>query len=319
MKWKRFTIHTTPQAEDLVADMLLDCGITGAEIRDRTQVLTDEENQLFAEVMPKQEQDDGKAEIVFYLDKDEDPAPYLQAVREGLQDLADFMDIGTGEITADETEDQDWVNNWKAHFHAFYVDDILIHPTWVERPEDDHSTISVEIDPGTAFGTGSHETTQLCIRALRKYLKSGDRVLDVGTGSGILGIIALKLGASYAFGTDIDEMAVETAKENIELNGIPAEQFPVIAGNIIDDPVTQEKAGREAYDVCVANILADIIIPLQRMVFAHVKPGGLLVFSGIIDLKEEAVREAIQANPSLEILETDHQGEWVSFTCRRTA
>ncbi len=319
MKWRRFTIHTTPQAEDLVADLLLDCGISGAEIRDRTQVLTDEEQQLFEEVMPEQEQDDGRAEIVFYLDDQEDPEPYLLSVREGLQELSDFCDIGSGEITEDETEDKDWVNNWKEHFHAFYVDDILIHPTWVAKPENDASAISVEIDPGTAFGTGSHETTQLCILALRKYIRPGDRVLDVGTGSGILGIIALKLGASYVFGTDIDEMAVDTARENIETNGIDPTQFEVIAGNIIDDPETQKSAGLEAYDICVANILADIIIPLQAEAFRHVRPGGLMVFSGIIDLKEQAVREAIEENPHLAILETDHQGEWVSFTVRRTA
>ena len=130
---------------------------------------------------------------------------------------------------------------------------------------------------------------------------------------------ALKLGASYVFGTDIDEMAVDTARENIETNGIASSDFEVLAGNIIDDPETQEKAGFEAYDICVANILADIIIPLQAMVFQHVKPGGLLIFSGIIDLKEQAVREAIEANPHLQILETDHQGEWVSFTVRRSA
>ena len=318
MKWRRFTIHTVPQAEDLVADLLLDCGISGAEIRDRTQVLTDEDQQLFAEVMPEQEQDDGRAEIVFYLDDQEDPEPYLTSVREGLRELSDFMDIGSGEITEDETEDKDWVNNWKEHFHAFYVDDILIHPTWVEKPENDESSISVEIDPGTAFGTGSHETTQLCIRALRKHIRSGDRVLDVGTGSGILGIIALKLGASYVFGTDIDEMAVDTARENIETNCIDPADFEVIAGNIIDDPLIQNAAGSDAYDICVANILADIIIPLQAEAYRHVRPDGLMIFSGIIDMKEQAVREAIEKNPHLTILETDHQGEWVSFTVRRT-
>ncbi|MBQ6550733.1 MAG: 50S ribosomal protein L11 methyltransferase [Lachnospiraceae bacterium] len=318
MKWKRFTIQTKPEAEDLIADLLLSIGITGAEIRDRTQVLTDEEQQLFEEVMPRQEADDGLAEIVFYLDEDEDAAPYLSKVREGLRELREFMDVGTGEITEDETEDQDWVNNWKEHFKAFRIDDILIAPTWDEDPLlEAEAAVSVRIDPGTAFGTGSHETTQLVIRALRKYLKPGDSVLDVGTGSGILGIIALKLGASYVFGTDIDEMAVDTARENAALNGIPEGQFTAVLGNIIDDPETQKTAGFEAYDVCVANILADIIIPLQKVVYQMVKPGGLLVFSGIIDLKEEAVREAVLMNPHLAILETSYQGEWVSFTCRR--
>ena len=175
----------------------------------------------------------------------------------------------------------------------------------------------IEIDPGTAFGTGSHETTQLCIRPLLKYVKAGDRVLDVGTGSGILGITALKLGASFVFGTDIDPLAVETARENVEGNGIPEEQFRLRLGNIITDADIQQEAGPESYDIVVANILADIIIPLQEMIYTEMKHGALLIVSGIIDMKEDAVREALLENPEYELLETLHQGDWVSFTARR--
>ncbi len=320
MKWKEYTIHTTSAAEDLVVDALSELGIDGAEVRDKQPILEGDTMEIFKDVMPEQEADDGKAEVVFYLEEDAGDGTQeriLSDVRAALEELRDFMEIGEGTITEGETEDKDWVNNWKEHFHAFTVDRILIKPTWVEKPEDDDSEIMVEIDPGTAFGTGSHETTQLCIHGIRKFMKPGSRVLDVGTGSGILGIIALKLGAASAFGTDIDELAVSQAKENIVLNGIDPEDFPVIAGNIIDDPAVQERAGLESYDFVLANILADIIIPLQKVVWAEMKIGAVLNVSGIINLKEEAVRNALLENPHYELLDTEYQGEWVSFTVRR--
>ncbi|MBP5224771.1 MAG: 50S ribosomal protein L11 methyltransferase [Lachnospiraceae bacterium] len=317
MKWRTLTIHTTAEAEDLVADMLSELGITGVEVRDRRQILDDDTMDLFEDLMPAPEQDDGLAEVIFYLNEDEDPEDMLTKVREGLRELSAFVGIGAGTITEDETEDKDWVNNWKEHFNAFYVDEILIKPTWADMPEERHESMVVEIDPGTAFGTGSHETTQLCIRALKQWLKPGDKVLDVGTGSGILGIIALKLGAAEAFGTDIDELAVEAARENIEKNGIEAERFPVVLGDIIADEKVQEAAGRERYDVVVSNILADIIIPLQKVIPAHMKQGGLLNVSGIINTKADQVKAALLANPAFELIGSDTQGEWVSFTVRK--
>ena len=317
MKWKEFTIRTTTAAEDLIADMLADLGIDGVEVRDHMEIMDGDTFEIFQEVMPEMQPDDGRAEVVFYLDEEEDTKEWLEKVREGLSDIASFTDIGEGTIDTGETEDKDWVNNWKEHFSAFYVDDILIKPTWVEKPAGDHSSLMIEIDPGTAFGTGAHETTQLCIRALRKYLKPGDSVLDVGTGSGILGIVALKTGAAFAYGTDIDEMAVRTAAENIALNGISAENFPVVTGNIIDDSKVQAAAGYEKYDIVVANILADIIIPLQKNVWRQLKKGGLLIVSGIINTRAKEVESAILENGALEILDSACQGEWVSFTAKR--
>jgi len=317
MKWKTFTIETTTEAEDLIADMLSDLGITGVQLEDNMQILDDDTMDLFEDVMPKQLPDDGTAKVTFFLEDGLKEEELLAGVRAGLDDIKNYVDIGSGKISSGETEDKDWINNWKEHFHAFYVDDILIKPTWVEKPEDDHSSFMIEIDPGTAFGTGSHETTQLCIRALKKYLKKDDVLLDVGTGSGILGIVSMKLGAKSAFGTDIDEMAVNTAKENIALNGVTEEQFSVMVGNIIDDPYTQDTAGYEKYDVVVANILADIIIPLQKEVVCHMKPNSLLIVSGIINLKEAAVEKALNENPNLEIIDKDYQGEWVSFVARK--
>ena len=218
------------------------------------------------------------------------------------------MDIGAGTITAGETEDKDWINNWKEFFKPFTVDDILIKPTWEEIPEEHRDKLMIEIDPGTAFGTGSHETTQLCIRQLRKYVRPGDRVLDIGTGSGILGIAAIKLGAGQAFGTDLDENAVEAAKENVEVNGIPAGQFPIVTGNILDDEALQSQAGLGDNDIVVANILAPVIIALTGEADRHLKPGGIFITSGIIDMKEEDVLAAFETHPVWEVLETVHQG-----------
>ena len=317
MKWQEFTIHTTTDAEDLIADLLSEMGITGVEIRDRKQIMDDDTMDLYEDVMPKQEEDDGLADVVFYLEDDVDAGPVIKQVTEGLEELRLFTEIGEGTVTSGETEDQDWINNWKTHFNAFYVDDILIKPTWVEKPADSHERLMIEIDPGTAFGTGSHETTKLCITAIEKWMKEGDKVLDVGTGSGILSIVALKLGASYAFGTDIDPLAVETAYENAAQNHIEPETFKAVLGNIIDDEETQNAAGSECFDLVVANILADIIIPLQKEVTRHMKQGALLITSGIINLKEEAVRAALLANDELEIIDETKLGEWVSFVARK--
>ncbi|MBP3927400.1 MAG: 50S ribosomal protein L11 methyltransferase, partial [Clostridium sp.] len=211
----------------------------------------------------------------------------------------------------------DWINNWKQYFKPFTVDDILIKPTWETIPEEHKDKLLIQIDPGTAFGTGMHETTQLCIRQLKKYVTGETKVLDVGTGSGILGITALKLGAKEVFGTDLDENAIVAVGENLEANGISTEKFKVLQGNIIDDKAVQDAAGYECYDVAVANILADVIILLQKEIPVHIKKGGIFITSGIINMKEEAVKEAFAANDAFEVVEITHQGEWVSVTARK--
>ena len=317
MKWLSFTIHTTAEAEELVTELLAEQGIGNVEIRDRKPVFDPETEALFQEVMPEKKADDGLADIVFYLDEKADKESVLSAIREGLEELRLFTNIGSAEITEDETEDEDWINNWKANFKPFLVGDILIKPTWLPVPEDLHARMMVEIDPGTAFGTGSHETTKLCINALEREIKGGERVLDVGTGSGILSIIALKLGASDAFGTDIDELATEAALENAGANGIAPEVFTVRTGDILTDELLQEEAGNEWYDIVVSNILADVIIPLQREVPRHMKPGAKLIVSGIINTKAEEVRQAILQNPALRLLGSDTLGDWVSFTAEK--
>ncbi len=317
MKWKKFTMETTTEAVDLISETLSELGVEGIEIEDHVPLTESETKGMFIDILPDLGPDDGTAKVSFYLEEDADSDKLLADISRELEDLRLFVNVGSGKITESETEDKDWINNWKEFFHPFYVDDILIKPTWEEMPKEADPALVIEIDPGTAFGTGSHETTQLCIRAIRKYLQPGDEVLDVGTGSGILAIAACKLGAGHAFGTDLDECAVTAAVENAEVNGIGADQFEVVLGNIIDDEAIQAKAGFEKYDLVTANILAPVIIMLQSEITRHMKHGAILVTSGIINTKEADVRAAIEANPELELLETTYQGEWVSIVAKR--
>ena len=317
MKWKKYTIATTTEAIDLISSMLEEQGVEGIEIQDNVPLTDEDTKGMFIDILPELPPDDGTASVSFYLEMDADEAAILAGVQEGLSELRLFTDVGDGTITCEETEDKDWINNWKQYFHPFTVDQILIKPTWEEIPEEHKDKLMIEIDPGTAFGTGSHETTQLCIRQIQKYLKPGDKVLDVGTGSGILAIAALKLGAGRAFGTDLDENAITAARENAEVNGISEADFGLVQGNIIDDEEIQKAAGLGCYDIVVANILAPVIIMLQGEAARHLKPGGIFITSGIINTKEEDVKNAFAANDDWEILEITHQNDWVSVTAKK--
>ena len=317
MKWTKFTLKTTTEAVDLISSMLDELGIEGIEIEDNVPLSEADTKGMFIDILPELPPDDGTAKVSFYLEDLSNLEDLLRNIEEGLDDLSEFVNVGERTIAVSETEDKDWINNWKQYFKPFTVDDILIKPTWEEIPAEHADKLLIEIDPGTAFGTGKHETTQLCIRQLDKYIKGGEKVLDVGTGSGILGIAALKLGASEAFGTDLDENAVVAVRENLEANHIPAEKFGVVQGNIIDDKAIQDQAGYECYDIVVANILAPVIIMLQGEIAPHLKHGGIFITSGIINMKEEDVRQAMEANPELEIVEINHQNDWVSITARR--
>ena len=318
MKWKKFTLTTTTEAVDLVSSLFDEIGIQGIEIEDNIPLTESETKGMFIDILPELPPDEGIAKVSFYLEDLSEEELIIKEVWEGLEELSSFVDLGPKSLETSETEDKDWINNWKQYFKPFTVDDILIKPTWEEIPEKDTDKLMIQIDPGTAFGTGQHETTQLCIRQLRKYLTKGSRVLDVGTGSGILGITALKLGAERVFGTDLDENAITAVGENLEANQIDSRYFQVVKGNIIDEKEIQDQAGYECYDVVTANILADVIIMLQKQIPAHLKKGGIFIMSGILNIKEDAVKEAVLASGKLEILETAHQGEWVSFTARKS-
>ena len=316
MKWNKFTLKTRSEVEDIVISTLAEAGVEGVEIEDRIPLSESDKQQMFVDILPEGPADDGIAYLSFYVEEDADREALLASVKEALEDLKNFVDIGEGTITESETEDKDWINNWKQYFHQFYVDDILIIPSWEEVKPEDQGKMIIHIDPGTAFGTGMHETTQLCMRQLKKYVTPETELLDVGTGSGILSIVSLKLGARHAVGTDLDPCAVEAVRENMEVNGIDPASFEMMIGNIITEKEIQDRVGYECYDIVVANILAEVLVPLTPVILSQLKPGGVYITSGIIDDKEDLVVETVK-KCGLTVLEVTHQGEWVSVTARK--
>lgn len=329
MKWMKFRIKTITDAEDIIISTLYDIGLEGAQIEDKVPLTALEKEQMFVDILPDGPADDGIAYLSFFLEEKEDGGlevngmttdkdSVVTQIEQELDELRFFMDIGEGSITVTETEDIDWINNWKQYFHQFYIDDLLVIPSWEAVKEEDKNKKILHIDSGTAFGTGMHETTQLCIRQMKKYLTSETEILDVGTGSGILSILALMYGAKHAVGTDLDPCAAVAVVENRKANGIAEESFQMMIGNIITDKEIQDQAGYERYDIVIANILADVLVPLTPVIVGAMKKGGVYITSGIIDTKEETVRKAIEA-AGLEILEVTYQGEWVSVTARKNA
>ena len=316
MKWNRFTIKTKTEAEDVIISALADVGVEGVEIQDKQPLTETDKEQMFVDIMPEGPADDGIAYLNFYLEEDTETAPVLERVRAVLEEVRGYMDIGEGTITDSQTEDKDWINNWKEYFHQFYVDDILIVPSWEEVKEEDKDKMILHIDPGTAFGTGMHETTQLVIRQLKKFVTKDTQMLDVGTGSGILGIVALKLGAAHVVGTDLDPCAIPAVADNKEANDIKDETFDMLIGNIIDDKEVQDTVGYEKYDIVTANILADVLVPLTPVIVNQMKKGAYYITSGILDVKEEVVVKAVK-DAGLQLVEVTHQGEWVSVTARK--
>ena len=316
MKWNRFTIKTKTEAEDVIISALADVGVEGVEIQDKQPLTETDKEQMFVDIMPEGPADDGIAYLNFYLEEDTETAPVLEKVRAVLEEVRGYMDIGEGTITESQTEDKDWINNWKEYFHQFYVDDILIVPSWEEVKEEDKDKMILHIDPGTAFGTGMHETTQLVIRQLKKFVTKDTQMLDVGTGSGILGIVALKLGAAHVVGTDLDPCAIPAVADNKEANDIKDETFDMLIGNIIDDKEVQDTVGYEKYDIVTANILADVLVPLTPVIVNQMKKGAYYITSGILDVKEEVVIMAVK-DAGLQLVEVTHQGEWVSVTARK--
>ncbi|MBO5033004.1 MAG: 50S ribosomal protein L11 methyltransferase [Lachnospiraceae bacterium] len=320
MKWKKFTIKTITEAEDIIISTLYDIGLEGAQIEDKVPLTPLEKEQMFVDILPDGPEDDGIAYLSFFVEESEenpvDAEEMVQNINRELDELRNFMEVGEGTVMVSETEDIDWINNWKQFFHQFYIDDLLVIPSWEEVKPEDKDKMILHIDPGTAFGTGMHETTQLCIRQLKKHITPETELLDVGTGSGILAILSLMYGIKHAVGTDLDPCAVEAVHENMEANHIAPESFEMMIGNIITDKAVQDKAGYEKYDIVVANILADVLVPLTPVIVNQLKPGGVYITSGIIDNKEQTVRDAAEA-AGMEVLEVTYQGEWVSVTAKK--
>jgi len=311
MKWNRYRLKTTTEAEDIIISMLADLGVEGVEIEDNVPLTRQEKEQMFVDILPDMANDVGEAYLNFYLAGEE--AGLLADIRHELDEMSAYANVGECSIEVSETEDVDWVNNWKEYFHQFYVDDVLITPSWEEVKTEDADKMIIHIDPGTAFGTGMHETTQLCIRQIRKYATPDTKMLDVGCGSGILSMIGLKFGARHAVGIDLDPCAISATHENMGRNGITKERYDVMIGNIIDDRAIQDQVGYEQYDLVAANILAEVLVPLTPVVIKHMKPGGIYITSGIIAEKEAVVRTAME-EAGLKILDVTYQGEWVSVT-----
>lgn len=329
MKWMRFRVRTTADAEDILISSMQDIGLCGAQIEDHVPLTAAEKEQMFVDIMPEEPADDGSAVLSFYVEETEDgkllledgektPEEVRGEMENVIRELREYSDaIGDGTVTIEETEDIDWVNNWKQFFHQFWIDDVLVIPSWEKPVETDREpALTFHIDPGTAFGTGAHETTQLCIREIRKYLSENTEILDVGTGSGILSILSLMLGAKSAVGTDLDPCAAPAIAENLEANGVDAERFEVILGNLIDDSKIQDEVGYDRYDIVVANILPNVLIPLTPAAVRAVKPGGVFITSGILEGKEESVAEAMKKE-GLQIEEITAQGEWRCVTGRK--
>ena len=316
MKWNQFRLKTTTEAEDIVSSMLADLGIEGVQIEHKIPLTQSDTEQMFVDILPDIPEDDGCAYLTFYLDEDVDKQELLLKVRQELEEMRSYLNVGECTIEESQTEDVDWVNNWKQYFHQFYIDDILVIPSWENVEAKDSDKMVIHIDPGTAFGTGMHETTQLCIRQLKKYVTEDTEILDVGCGSGILGMLALKFGAKHSVGTDLDPCAIDATYENMDNNGISRDQYEVMIGNIIDDKAVQDKVGYEKYDIVAANILADVLLPLTPVIIHQMKKGGIYITSGIIEDKEDVVVKAVK-EAGLEVLEVNHQGEWVSVTARK--
>ncbi len=315
------------EAEDIIISELYDRGLEGAQIEDRVPLSPLEKEQMFVDILPENEADDGVAYLSFFVEEKEDgvldlggeetdKAGVLARIEEALAEVRLFMEIGEGTVTVSETEDIDWINNWKQYFHQFYIDDLLVIPSWEEVKEEDRDKKILHIDPGTAFGTGMHETTRLCIGQIKKYVTPETKLLDVGTGSGILSIIALMYGAKHAVGTDLDPCAVEAVAQNKEDNGIREQDFELLIGNIITEKEVQDRVGYGCYDIVAANILADVLVPLTPVIVSCLKPGGVYVTSGIIEGKEALVTQACEA-AGLTVLEVNALGEWRSVTAKK--
>ncbi len=318
MKWMRFRLTTTVEAEDVVSSMMMDLGVEGVEIEDKIPISKEDLDAMYVDIPPEVLEDDGIAYLSFYLEEGSEKAELLENIYRELEEMRSYIDIGEGTIEESLTEDLDWINNWKKYFHQFTIDDILVIPSWEDVEVENSDKMIIRIDPGTAFGTGMHETTQLCIRSIKKNMKGGERILDVGCGSGILGMLALKFGASYSVGTDLDACAIEATYENMTVNGLTQEQYEVISGNVIDEVAVQEQVGRELYDIVAANILTEVLVPLTPVVYNLLKPNGLYITSGIINCngKEEVMKKRLE-EVGFQVVEVTYQGEWVSITAKK--
>ena len=330
MKYEKITIDTTVEAIDMVSYTLSELGVCGIELDDKIPLTEEEKQAMYIDILPEPEKEyDGLATVTCYIPVNDDGtldldiedaskknlAELITEIRVKLLELSDFLDVGECKITVEVTDDSDWLYNWKKFFKPFKLENnIVIKPSWEEVADVKDGDIVLDIDPGIAFGTGSHETTKLCIKALKEYLKPDVSVLDLGSGSGILAMLAIKLGAGKALGIDIDELAVRVSKENASLNDMTSDIISFREGDVLSDKDFKESI-TDKYDIVLANILADVIIPLSGVAGEFLKPDGVFITSGIINTKEDEVREALTGN-GFKIVETNYMADWVSFVAQ---
>ncbi len=315
MKYIKYKINTTTLACVDICYELTNLGLTAIEIEDNIPVDDEIQGKNYKELLPDMPADTGKCKIIFYLEEEDDNL--IGQVKDVLKSISEYSDIGEGTLDKEVLEDEDYLNNWKKYFHAFQVGELLIKPTWEDADIASGSPAEegkcIRIDPGITFGTGAHETTKLCIEGLQKHLETGDNVLDLGFGSGILSMVALLYGAKHVTGTDIDPLCTDAALDNFSVNNIDRENATFYIGDITGDKELQDKVGYDCYDIVVANILADIIIDMASVIYNATRKGGLLISSGIIDFKEEEVVSSLES-VGFRIVEINKLGEWVNVT-----
>lgn len=321
MDWVEVKICTSTEGIDLVCGALYDLGVSGLQISDKEDFAEFlENNRKYWDYVDEELErlKDANTFITFYLAPDEEGKKLLDEVKSEMTNLKNLdtgIELGTLEISVSDVKDEDWSENWKQYFKPIEVGEkILIVPEWENQGIETDRTKFI-VNPGMSFGTGSHQSTQMCIEELEKYITANTSMLDLGCGSGILSIISLLLGAKSAEAVDIDENAVGVAYSNLELNGINKEKYNVMAGDVISDLSLRRKFSDTKYEVVVANIVADVIIAISGFVREFMKENGTFICSGIILERLEEVKTAL-TNAGLEIINVKEKGEWAAVVCK---
>ncbi len=343
MKWIKYDLHTTTKDADSIGGILTECGILGYEITDHIPPTEKEEKQMYTDIPADCGEDDGSSVLTFYTeipDNEEKtffstgsslrdagmaktqpvlpPEKLIAQIYEKIRARQKFVPIQMPHIAYCIQDDSLWKDKWKENFKPFRIaDDIIVKPTWEDPPKDTRpNDIIIEIDPGSAFGTGTHETTRLCLLTLRKYITPGIHILDAGCGSGILAITALLCGAKSAFCLDIDPAAVDGTLENAKKNHIESDRLTAIRANILEEGKQIKKICNGTFQIAIANILADVIIPLAGQIGSFLCPDGIFISSGILAEKAKDVEKALTDN-HFAILEKNTIGDWVAFAAQK--
>jgi ribosomal protein L11 methyltransferase len=321
MDWIKVTVYTTTAGIEPVSGRLMQLGITGLEIEDETEFkdfleeTKDYWDYVDDDLVKRME---GETRVIAYVSDDISGRELLTGIRGSMAELNELNEdniFGRLEVEIEGTKTEDWANVWKQYFHPLEIGEkLLIKPEWEDLKEDT-DRIVFNINPGMSFGTGSHQTTQLCLEQLEKYVTPGCRMLDLGCGSGILSVVSLLLGAKEAFAVDIDPNCIDTAYENAAMNGVDKSVYTVISGNVVTDPNVKAIISQHKYEVVAANIVADVIIGLAPTAREYMKEGGVFITSGIIDGRQDEVKSALEAE-GFTVTDMQRRKDWWSLVCR---